>query len=542
MNKKCMITTKSTSIDLKDTDVYYIEDYIGFGNVTEARVLTDNIFTCNKEFIKKYDYDGYKVTWAWYDQIYHLCLSYTEIHSLLFKLEPLEYDTILIKDISSLYKSVLVHYFFDKNIKIDEPLAIKSVVKQYIINTILLTFTGISVVYFFLRRKKYVAIRIEDILFKETKSDFRFNNLYETMQSNNIDYIEFIRSRSLKDFIINTLKRKRFSIYYDSIYYFVGLFTKNKVYEKKITNFHESVLYQTSHNSLILINTIKFIEKIYKLCQVKKIITISFSYRSASLSIAAKSLNIKIIGMMHGLSRKDYVGTEFIEPYAENKYIGPDIFGVWSNHFVQYYKKYCKIVPLENIVHSGLLRPFRGDVFSNSISFSQIDEKKIRVLIISEPLVSAKEILPYIKELIKCNKFQVSIKVRPMIKDSFYEELKDIFPDIKALPKYDGKILDDGLNFDLFVGSHSTAVIEASLINKISILIRTEKWGDHFDINQIEDNLLCEDVKDIVGKIEYRVKNENRLQTIFKIKEKFFGSNKDGTQWIIEQLTDYSKN
>ena len=42
---------------------------------------------------------------------------------------------------------------------------------------------------------------------------------------------------------------------------------------------------------------------------------------------------------MHGLSQKEYAVQEFIESYNENKKIGCDIYGVWSNHYLKYFKK-----------------------------------------------------------------------------------------------------------------------------------------------------------------------------------------------------------
>ena len=44
---------------------------------------------------------------------------------------------------------------------------------------------------------------------------------------------------------------------------------------------------------------------------------ISFSSRSAHLAIAAKTQNIKTIGIMHGLQQKEFAVYEFMESYNE---------------------------------------------------------------------------------------------------------------------------------------------------------------------------------------------------------------------------------
>ncbi len=535
MNKKCMITAKSTNITLNDIDVYYIEDYIGFGNVKEARICTDKIFMSNRSFIERYDYDGYKVSWAWYDQIYQISLKYTEIKNLIHKLEYMNYDSMTIEGIHPSYEKVLIHYFFDKNLKTNKKTNVKSNIKFFTINIVLLFFSIISIVYFFIRNKKNVGIRTEDLIFKGTKSDFRLNHLYSELDNNKINYIEFIRSRNFKSSIINIFIRKKFAIYYDCIAYFVKLFSKNRVYEIKPTNFQESVLFRCSNNNEVLISTLKYIRIIYKLCHIDKMIITSFSSRSASLCVAAKSLGITNIGIMHGLSIKDYAVQEFMESYSENKNIGPDVFGVWSDHWVKYFQKYCKNIGIQNIYHSGLLRPLNN---FNRNEFSKVPSDKIRVLLISEPLVSAEEILPYIKKIIECDEFEIGIKVRPMIKDKFYEQLKDLYPEIEAIPKYDGKILEDGKNFDIFIGSNSTALLEASLIGKISIAVQTNKWGDYFSFDELihETNLLVCNSNEICENIKYRFQNEHDLKTIKLIKNKFFGEGKDGTHWIIQEI------
>lgn len=538
INKKCIITTKTTKTTFNNSyDIYYIEDYIGFGNIQKARLLTDEIFINSKEFIRRYDYDGYKITWSWYDKVYQFSLKCIEIEKLIDILKEKDYDIIQLIDISTTYSDVIRKYFFDKNIIYPKKrFKILPKIKKFITNTILATFSIISIVYFSIKRKKYTAIWTGDFVYKDTTSDFRLNHLYDKLHNNNIDYVEFIRTRTLKDFFVNTYKRKRFAIYYFSFIYFISLFVNVKLDKPK--TFYEAVINEYKNDNIIAFKIIKIIKIILIRCHIKSVIALSFSSRSAHLILAAKTLNIKTIGMMHGLSRKEYLIQEFIECYNENKYIGPDVFGVWSNYLVDYYHLYCKIVHRNSIVHSGLLRPLDNNIFNKEQEFKLIDENKIKVLIISEPLVSAIELLPYLKKLIECKKFEVAIKVRPMIKDSFYEELKTIYPEIINIPKYDGKILEVGKNFDVFIGSHSTAVIEASLINKISILVKTQKWDDYFDINNIikGKNLLCSNQDRLVEDIIYRIENENRLVTIQKIRKLFFGENKDGVQWIINNI------
>ena len=149
-----------------------------------------------------------------------------------------------------------------------------------------------------------------------------------------------------------------------------------------------------------------------------------------------------------------------------------------------------------------------------------------------------KEIVPYISSLIKHDDIELSIKVRPMIEDIYFEELKNELPLSKKLNVFDGRIEDIANDFDIFMGSNSTAVIEGSLFGKISILLKTKKFGDYFGMDELisQKSLLVKQPEKIYESIIYRVDNENSLRTIEITRDKFFGENKDGVQWILEQL------
>jgi hypothetical protein len=254
------------------------------------------------------------------------------------------------------------------------------------------------------------------------------------------------------------------------------------------------------------------------------------------LSFAAKSLGIKTIGIMHGLQQKDYAVYEFMQGYQEKKKIGCDVYGVWSGHYLEYFRKYSKISNSNSFQYSGLLRPVNN--INKATPFKRASEKNIKVLIISEPLVSVMEIIPYLKCLIKHGDIELAIKVRPMVKDLYYEEMKIQLPSIKNLEVFDGKLEGVADKFDVFIGSNSTAVIEASLFGKISILLNTVKFGDYFDIDELipDHQFLVRSPELLCKEIQFRLENENDLKTIEKTRYRFFGDNKDGAQWIVDQL------
>ncbi|MDC0599161.1 hypothetical protein OAO97_00975 [Candidatus Pseudothioglobus singularis] len=539
MKKTCIIVSKLEKInfDIGKEAVLYIEDYVQISNVSDARNLTDKIFSYNTDFIQEYDHKGYKVTWSWYSDIFQFCIKYLEIKALLDKINGLNINKIIVGEINPQYKKVINVYFFDKNVtlsRFERKLSLD--LKQILFNFVMLIYSLVSILFFTLRPGKNIGTYTGDFIYKGTKSDFRLNHLYEKYDQNSIQYIEFIRNTKMKDFFVNIFKRKRFAIYYTAVIFFVDLFTRKTKYIKQPKNFYQSLIYGFHDANIVLKRSIIIIEKILKILRIDKFVLISFSSRSAHLAIAAKSLEIKTIGIMHGLSQKEYATQEFMESYIEEKYIGCDVYGVWSRHYLKYFKEFSKISDKDSFQFSGLLRPIKN--IRKADSFEKNSQNKIKVLLISEPLVAVSEIIPYLKYLMKDNKIEVCLKVRPMIQDIYYENMKLEFPEIKNLKIYDGKLEDIAYDFDVFIGSNSTAVIEASLFGKISVLLKTIKFGDYFEIDELthKHHLLVKDPEFLCKEIQYRVENENELKTIEKTKIRFFGENKDGAQWVMEQL------
>ena len=540
MSNNCLVSSKleqPSTTNHQIVDVLYIEDYLRIASVVDARKLTDKVFLHNTNFIADYDYEGYKITWSWFSDIFQFCTNYLEVKELIQAIDALNIQNLTIGNIPPQYRKVLEVYFFDKEITLKQSKN-KSLLffKEILFYLMMLLYSMISIVFLSLSKKKRVGTYTGDFVYKNTKSDYRLNHLYKKYEENNIDYVEFIRETTIKNFFVNIYKRKRLAIYYTSIIYFVNLLTKKSIYRKKPIDFFQSILYNYHNSNVVFIRSTPLIEKILQIIKINKFVIISFSSRSAHLAIASKSLNIKTIGIMHGLSQKEYVVQEFIESFNENKKIGCDIYGVWSNHYLEYFKKYCKITNSLDISYSGLLRPLNN--FNKITSFKKISKRKIKVLLISEPLTSALEIAPYLQSLLKHDDIDVAIKVRPMIKDIYYEEMKVALPQVRNLKLYDGKIEEEGKEFDVFIGSMSTAIIEGSLFGKISVLLNTLKFGDYYDIDSLIPgrSLLVRDPELLYEHIIDRVNNEHSLNTVEIIRKRFFGENKDGAQWILEQL------
>ena len=119
MSNNCLVTSKLEKpfiINRQIDNVLYIEDYQRISSVVDAKKLTDKIFTHNPNFIAHYDYNGYKITWSWYDNVFQFCINYLEIKELIQAIDTLNIQYLNIGNISPQYRKVIEIYFFDKEI------------------------------------------------------------------------------------------------------------------------------------------------------------------------------------------------------------------------------------------------------------------------------------------------------------------------------------------------------------------------------------------------------------------------------------------
>ena len=106
MNQTCIIASKSEKLNFDNgkEKVLYIEDYVQFSSVVEARKLTDKIYSHNADFITEHDYKGYKITWSWYSDVFQFCIKYFEIERLIQTIDVLDAQHLKIGNIPPQYR------------------------------------------------------------------------------------------------------------------------------------------------------------------------------------------------------------------------------------------------------------------------------------------------------------------------------------------------------------------------------------------------------------------------------------------------------
>lgn len=78
-------SSKKVDISASQGDAFAVEEYAGFESVQKAAKITEEIFLddWNQDYVKRTTYQGYEISWAVYDLVYHeFSFSFTEIDKL----------------------------------------------------------------------------------------------------------------------------------------------------------------------------------------------------------------------------------------------------------------------------------------------------------------------------------------------------------------------------------------------------------------------------------------------------------------------------
>ena len=375
-----------------------------------------------------------------------------------------------------------------------------------------------------IKRKPAVVVWTGDYYTRENAGDFRLGNFYKDCKKENLFVIDFInKSESIFKRFSNFYFRKRTVVYYNAIqtyiYSIILLFRKTKI--KPVETQLDYFRVDCSISRLYL-----------KMVNAKVIIAWEFSKRQCGLIGAAKSLNIPVVGAMHGAGMRTYMVHEFIKQPRDEIKVGPDIMGVWSDYWLDYYTK-----------HSNCYSKLEVCCYQRSPRMVTRKKPRInnfKILWISEPLAILEELYPYFKVINE--NFDLSIKIRQNIKCSFYSSLTSLYPQTTDLHTETGSMEESVINYDLVVGTHSTAVIESSLYNIPFLLFQSNKWGNYFDLNKDEKAVFFVESLSVLNERITFIQNNNVCAKLEEVKSKFFGRRKvSRLNWLTEKSIEAMK-
>lgn len=258
--------------------------------------------------------------------------------------------------------------------------------------------------------------------------------------------------------------------------------------------------------------------------------------------ITCRMENVPSVGIMHGWSTLAYSPYEFLLGFSGQRPIGPDVFGVWNDRFLNYFLRYSDVFRPEQVEVSGLLRPLAPEC-------CPVDRPDIppptplRVLWISEPLAVPEQIVHYLEAALSKANWKVLLKTRPMIDDPFSAWLKRKRPDLfKMIDILSCPIHGAVSQSHVVVGSHSTAVLEALLQFRPVVLLNTPKWRDFFEVLTEASSargisFVCTP-EEMVAAI--RRSQEVPIKDLRRLRDEYWGDpTLNGGKWVVDRLVAF---
>lgn len=511
---------------------YYINsrgnhEQININSITSPRIIkiknklfNQYYFNLNK-LNNKYLYDIH-----WFNYSKNILLFESSVFNLFIYCR--------INNINEIYtESISSHIYYDiakiLNIKIYSSYNFLSLyllsiskLKHFIFNFFLLCFSIFSILIFSLQKNQnFIGIWTGDFVSQKNKCDPRVNNLYEVFFKNQIKYIEFIRtsSTSYQTTFLNLLKRRRLAIYYDSIIYFINLFS---VY--KSNKLFDYLLFRNNapSNNFIII---KIYEYIFSILRVNKFIPWFSSSRTIHLIAAAHSKKIITFGFMHGLSFIHNMKHEYMHEYRGILFPKINFFGVYSSFFKNEIETKSSLY--DKVEISGPLS--YSESIYNSIKPCNC---KYNTLFISETHSNPQELIHFYDLYLSCNEF-LYLKIRNFTNDLFYEKLKKIkYKNINKIIPVTTPSPICFENFSIVVGSHSTLLAEASAANRKVFVISTSSYKDFFSL--LEDSYLSYQLVRTPEEFISKIYSHNLFHPD-KFSNKFFPKI-SGAKWIEKKL------
>jgi hypothetical protein len=506
--------------------------------IAEALQLTSEIFS-NVE-ASHYKYKGYEVVWAIYSLVHtRFSIPFCEIKETLEDAEAISLEDLADKyrDAARIYAAAtgkpLLTSACEQPLVWERPAArIRALAKDML----LVAYSLVSVLIGRLAGRRKVAVWTGDFFSRATGGDFRLGSLYRDLRAARVYPIDFIRQdmNGFANTVKNMLRRRRLAVYYSSIDALVRRLAKKDalpVALKREHRLHRQVLQSylcalKGHQAVI-----RVFEFLFRLLGVRAFVAWELSDRQAHLIVAAKCQGVRVIGFQHGAGMETYMAHEFMREFTGAQKIGPDFMGVWSAFWLQYFRARSQLYG--SIEVSGPIRPLP------QIGTREKKSKPVRrILWISEPLADVGELEPYIL-FIHAN-YELLIRKRPSTKDVFFSELAKRQPALTACGTSSGSIAQAVAEVDLVVGSHSTAVLEAAVIGTPLLLIKTQRWGDYFELSEkVKDYHIVVDSIESLRKSIAELGQRDVSAVLHEIAVNYLGDRKrGGTEWLVHRIEE----
>lgn len=551
MSDFLLLKTKNTQKNLLIADFEQNES-LAVANEFLKKVSTSRDI-CGRRISDKANWKGFKLWWIYYEWIFvKYGLVYSQYETLFSALDSAEELEISVQNES--LRKLIQYYAYASGIKITKITKtpwLKNAIKQTV-PALLKLFMSILCLPFLIWKHPKYALFTSDYFSPHGKFDFRKKNIYQEFSARQLRYVEFIRTLHPPSTLLRQFfKRRRPVLYLEAM---LTIFS----FLDDLAEFFQPAWKQNGKlpfETLVALSVVKrrfwrnkgeilFLKIMLQLLGVRTMMIASLSPRTLHLMVACKLTNVKVVGIMHGVSMRSYVISEFMEN-LESDYdqMSNDVYGVWSEGWIDYFNTYSKVLKKDRLQVSGFLRfePLQKIDTQKYASFRKAHQ--LNVLWVSEPLLDFNEAEPYLEALLNDPTLHIIFKVRPN-RDIVLETLREKRNDLlEKMTVMDCPIDEAIVISDVVVGSNSTGVLDALRYDKPIVTFKTRKWGDYFDLvsyHQIP-NIYSENEEDFLNNIHRA--HEIPKASLQKLKYFFFDiQERDGGKWIVDRMQEYANN
>lgn len=536
-----------------------LEEFVEAGSIYEASALVEELSQLTMpdgtRLTKSFLYKGYELWWMRYQNLFfRFCFPYTQYKKLLiYVVKNFKEVTLYEPPFKNLFTCYLETYQCRVTTVKKSDLRAPSWLPFGMVVQIMLTLIFIPLL---MVQRRSIMVFTGDKFVQGKDYDFRMKYIYEELREKKLPFVEFIRSlESWKNVLSHAITRRRPVIYSEAITFigrFVSILTGGQRRARRKFGAQNFVLVADKETRFKLLIATQYLLGVYDdiwAIRISKWVLRSIGVQSAFIAAAAernfhavmgcKLNDIPTVGILHGVASRYYNLYDFLPKYDGEKTLSVDKYGLWSEWWKEYYVKHSSTYSAEQLIISGPMLPMQTPIVPFRDTHA-VDGQQIKVLLVSEVVAVPEEVIPYLDALMKVADFSVYIKFRAT-HDSFEKWLMDNRPDILVALGGE-KILKGNMHeaiarCDVVVGSQSTGVIEATILDKPFVFFNTKKWGDYFDMKSFsaQHQFFAENSEELIMYV--RKGKDIPIPVLKDIQERYFGNPyKNGSAWVVDQL------
>lgn len=545
-----------SDIESRGCEWVNIESFIEPGSIYEANTLLQELSLLKQKdgsrIAKSIQYEGYELWWIHYNNLFVTsCLPYTQYVKLLEFLKEFQKAYLFEPPHEALFTFYLRAYRREFFVLRTAILTTFRVLPFGIFIQIVLTALSLPILAV---QRKSTMIFTGDKFAEGKDYDSRMSFIYEEMRGRGLPFVEFIRSlEPWKTVVAHAVWRKRPVVYSVAVQYiahFVSSVTLARYRRKKTVNVLLSADTDPEMRFKLLLGTqylydvdtdiwaIRISKWILQIIGIKSAYITAAVDRNFHAVLGCKLNKIPTVGILHGTATRDYIVYDFLPTFDGAKVLTLDKYGLWSEWWKSYYEEHSRAYRKAQLYLSGPMRPLVQD----GIQKGNVEKqgRPIKVLFISEQLAVPEEVLPYLEALMQADDIKVYMKFRPY-RDGFEVWLRQHRPEILSAIGEEsilrGGMQDAIATCDVVVGSHSTAVLEALLVEKPIGFFATQKWGDCFELKEYHSQHIfyAENPSELIACV--KTSGSISVEILRNLRERFFGNPyQNGSKWVVDQL------